>query len=429
MTNKLALKGGAPLRTRPFPRWPQPGEVERQLLLEVYDSGCWGFNGPKEQEFARRFAEFNGAKYGLCVTNGTVSLEIALRALRIGPGDEVIVPALTWLATAGAVVQVGAKPIFADVRQEDWCLDPSAVRQAITPQTKAIIPVHLYNQMAEMDELGRIAKEHSISIIEDCAHAHGSQWEGRGAGTLGRMGSYSFQQSKSMTAGEGGILLTDDPELAASIHSLKHCGRKWKPESEFGFGGNYRMTEFQAAILTAQLAQLEQQLVTKARNVALFEKHLSAVKGIAATQRKPKVTRPGMYGLALNVDPEAFGNLPLEILVSALVAEGIPAQRPYDVIYRSPLWTSGTKTLRPPQGIRVQDLLGLSSQCPLSERISNEEGVVLLHHLFLGTEEDMADLAEGFRKVQENAGELRREALEKKLRTTARSLLRKVGLG
>lgn len=429
MTNKLALKGGSPVRTRPFSPWPKPEEDERKLLLEAYDSGHWGFNGPKEQDFAHRFAEFNGAKFGLCVANGTVSLEIALRALRIGPGDEVIVPALTWLATAWAVVQVGAKPVFADVRPEDWCLDPAAVRKAITRRTKAIIPVHLYNQMAEMDELAAIAQERSLSIIEDCAHAHGSQWAGRGAGTIGKMGSYSFQQSKSMTAGEGGILLTSDPELAAAIHSLKHCGRKWKPESEFGFGGNYRITEFQAAILLAQLTRLEQQLAVKARNVALFEQNLSRLPGVRVSPRKPKLTRPGMYGLSLTVDPEAFGNLPQELLISALVAEGIPAQRPYDVVYRSPLWTSGTRTLRPPEGTRVEEVLALASECPVAEEISLETGVVLLHHLFLGTEQDMTDLAEGFRKVQENAGELRREALEKKLRTTARSLLRKVGIG
>lgn len=428
MSNKLAMKGGNPLRTQPFHPWPLVGDAERALLLEAFDSGCWAFNGPKEQEFARRFAAFSGSKEGLCVSNGTVSLEIALRALKVGPGDEVIVPALTWLATAWAVVQVGATPVFADVRESDWCLDPAAFAAAITPRTKAVIPVHLYHQMAEMDEILRIAKSRSLFVVEDCAHTHGSRWGERGAGTLGHIGSYSFQQSKAMTAGEGGILLTDDPALAASMHSLKHCGRKWKPESPFGFGGNYRITEFQAAILLAQMDRIEDQLARKATNISLFQEHIAKIEGLSIGPRKAQVTRQGFYGLALRYDPDAFGGLPQEILVSALCAEGIPVQRPYDVVYRSPLWTSGTGVLRLEPGVKPEDRLALKSQCPVAEALSTEEGLVMLHHLFLGTPGDMADLAAGFRKVQENAGELKMEALQKKARSAARSILRKVGL-
>jgi len=247
--DKLAIRGGAPHRTKPFPVWPVHGEMERQGLLEVLESGVWSGLGPKERAFSEEFSRYSGARHALCVANGSISLELALRALRVGPGDEVIVPALTWLATAWAVLQVGARPVFADVRASDWCLDPLSVKEKLSPRTKAIIPVHLYNQMAPMTELLAIAREHSLGVIEDCAHAHGMQLEGRGAGTLGHIGSFSFQSSKSMTAGEGAVLTTNDGHLAEELAGLRNCGRPLTPESGATFGSNYRITEFQAAVL------------------------------------------------------------------------------------------------------------------------------------------------------------------------------------
>jgi L-glutamine:2-deoxy-scyllo-inosose/3-amino-2,3-dideoxy-scyllo-inosose aminotransferase len=429
MANQLALKGGEPVRKAPWGAWPIWGEEERSLLQEVLESGQWSFNGPKELEFARRFAAFSGAKEGFCVANGTVSLEIALRVLGIGPGDEVVVPGLTWLATAWAVVQVGAVPVFADVREEDWCLDPDSVRQRLSPRTRALIPVHLYNNVAEMDSLRELAQERSLAIVEDCAHAHGSRWRDQGVGTLGRIGSFSFQQSKAITAGEGGILLTDDPTLAERIHGWKHCGRKWKPESAFGYGGNYRITEFQAAVLLAQLGRLESQLITKAANVNLLRQHLAKIPGVRPCTVKPQVTRSGFYGFALTYDPDAFGGLPQDLMVSALVAEGIPVQRPYDVVYRSPLWLPGRKLLRFEPGADPDQRLGLSAQCRVAERIAGERGLVILHSAFLGSAGDMEDIARALAKVKEHAAELRMDALEKKARSAARSLLRKVGFG
>lgn len=398
-------------------------------MAEVLESGNWSFNGPKELEFARRFAEFTGARHGFCVANGTVSLEIALRVLGVGPGDEVIVPALTWLATAWAVVQVGATPIFADVRAEDWCLDPGSVRQKLTSRTKALVPVHLYNNVADMNALMDIARSHSLHVVEDCAHAHGSRWGDRGIGTVGQIGSFSFQQSKAITAGEGGILVTDDDALAERIHGWKHCGRKWKPESAFGYGGNYRMTEMQAALLLAQLGRFESQMAIRSAHVAQLRQHLEKIPGVTLCEVKPAVTRQGMYGFAFRLAPDAFGGLPQELIVGALNAEGIPVQRPYDVVYRSPLWRPGRKLLRFESGVDPDVRLGLRSSCPVAERIAEQEGLVLLHHLFLGSSTDMADIAEGLSKVQKHASELRLEALEKKARSAARTLLGKVGLG
>lgn len=428
MNNHLALKGGAPLRTKPFSRWPVFDESESSLLLEVLNSGKWSFDGPKEQEFAKRFAAFTGAKEALCVANGSVSLEIALRALGVGPGDEVIVPALTWIATAWAVVQVGATPVFADVSEADWCIGPKSIRERITPRTRAIIPVHLYDQMADMDQILEIAREHSLEVIEDCAHAHGAQWEGRSAGTLGAIGSYSFQQSKVMTSGEGGVLLTNRPDLAEKIYSLKNCGRKMRSESPYWVGTNHRMTEFQCAVLLAQLGRLEAQMAVKTSNAEAFRGYLSSVPGMSASARKTKITRAGMYGISLRYDPAKFGGAPVDLIISALVAEGIPVQRTYDLVYQSPLWASGPRAWKFGPGVSTEQRLGMNASCPVAERITRE-GIVILHHVFLGPRTDVADLAAGFEKVQEHASELRMDIFQKKARSAARTILRKVGVG
>jgi dTDP-4-amino-4,6-dideoxygalactose transaminase len=423
---QLALKGGTPVRTRPFTRWPVQVEEERRLLLEVYDSGVWGFGGPKEAEFSRKFADFTGAKYGLCVANGSVSLEIGLRALDVGPGDEVILPALTWYATAWAVVQVGAIPVFADVRAQDWCLDPADVRAKITPRTRAIIPVHLYNQVAEMDEILEIARKHSLAVLEDCAHTHGSRWGDRGVGVLGDIGSFSFQLSKGMTAGEGGILTTQDDELAYRINGLKNCGRPIK--DRWAFGGNYRITEFQAAILTSQLSRLESDLATKWKNIELFRSKIEKVPGISTLAPKEKVTRQGVYGFPLRLDLEAFDGVPRDLLLAALRAEGIPLQPPYETVYKTDPWKAGVKLCKFEKGANPEQRLGLNSHCPLTEKISGHEGLVILHHVFLGTAEDMDDLAAAFAKLQENVSELRVDAVAKKAKGVARSVLKKFGV-
>ena len=429
MATQLAAKGGTPIRTKPFISWPIVGDEERKLLLEVYDSGVWAFGGPREAEFSKKFAEFAGAKEALCVANGSISLEIALRALGVGPGDEVIVPGLTWLATAWAAVQVGATPVFADIREVDWCIDPTDVRRKITKRTKAIIPVHLYNQCAEMDELVDIAREHFLSIVEDCAHAHGSQWQGKGIGTIGNVGSFSFQQSKSMTSGEGGILTTNDEKLAERIHGLKNCGRPWKGSSNCGFGGNYRITELQAALLLPQLARFEEQLKIKTANIARFREKMANVTGVKLTPPKSKVTRQGLYGVSLNYDPDAFGGMTQDILVSALRAEGIFTQVPYSPVYQSPLWTPGKDIVRCEPGVKPEDRLGLKSKCPVTERVATETGIVILHHYFLGSPQDADDIAAAFAKVQANAGELRMDILQKKAKGAVRGILSKVGIG
>jgi len=424
MSNKLAIQGGSPVRATPFSPWPIFGDEERDGLMRVLESRCWGFNGPVEAEFVSKFAEFQGVDHVLCASNGSVTLELALKALGVGPGDEVIVPALTWIATAWGAIQVGAKPVFADIRESDWCLDPEDVRRKITPHTRAIIPVHLYSQLAQMDELLDLAKQHDLRVIEDCAHTHGSQWNGQAIGGMGDIGSFSFQHTKGMTAGEGGALTTNNDELADELHRLINCGRSPGPGKPTGFGSNNRITEFQSAVLLGQLSRLPEQMATRTGNIAKLRDSLAEIDGIKVLEPKPEATRQGMYCLSLTFDEEAVGGIPQDVFISALKAEGIPCTPPYEIVYESELWQPGVDTCKFPHGIDAEKQLGIHSSCPVAERISHKTGIVIAHHALLGTEEDTKDIAAAFEKVTRLSKQLRWKSMDRKLRTGVKKLLR-----
>ena len=222
----LALLGGQPVRTRPFTQWPIFGDAEEYRLHAVLRSRRWGrLDGTEVDEFERRFASMHGCTHAIAVTNGTVSLRIALLAAGIQAEDEVIVPPYTFVSTATAVIEANAIPVFADVDTGTFNIDPAAVRAAITPRTRAIIPVHFAGQIADMDALLALADEHRLTVIEDAAHAHGASYRGRPAGSLGHLASFSFQSSKNLTCGEGGVILTNDARLADACRSIHNCGR------------------------------------------------------------------------------------------------------------------------------------------------------------------------------------------------------------
>ena len=268
---KLAILGGTPVRDtkiNPWPKWPVWDKNEENALIGVLNSGVWSYNGPKETEYNKSFAEFCGVKYAVSAANGTVTLQMALEACGIGIGDEVILPGLTWQATAATIVDVNATPILVDVCEDTWCIDPKEIEKAITPRTKAIIPVHLYGSFADMDEILRIAKKYNLYVIEDCAHKHGGEWSGKKAGSIGDIGSFSYQLSKHLTAGEGGTVTTNNFDLHDTLDALRNWGRRPEPETvvkadkgegayfdagNFCQSGNSRLTEFQAGILIEAL--------------------------------------------------------------------------------------------------------------------------------------------------------------------------------
>lgn len=402
----LAIRGGTPVRTKPFTSWPIYDEGESRGLQRVLESKNWGgYPCPNTlaREFAGKFARFHDAEYGVAVANGTVSLELALQAAGVGHGDEVIVPAYTWEGTAAAVLFSGATPVFVDVSESTYCLDSELIEAAITSRTRAIIPVHLGFRFADMDRIMEIAARRNLFVLEDCAHAHGGRWRNKGAGSIGHAGSFSFQTSKLMTAGEGGAVITSDIDLADQIIRLANCGRPARRESlnQPALGHNYRMTEFQAAILLSQLERLEEQTLIRERRTEQLEKGLESIKGIGLSPRDPRITRQASYHYVFRYDAAAFGGVHRNAFVAALVAEGIPCDgRFYEAVYRSSLFQFAADKFPAWANSRRE------FNCPVAERAGYEESVWLPHQLFLGDENDVRDVMDAIVKIKERANQL-----------------------
>jgi len=407
--SKLALLGGTATRNRPFPAWPQPAPGDLARLETVLESRNWGgypFPNQLASEFAQEFAEYHGAKYGCCVVNGTIALVVALQAAGIGFGDEVIVPAYTWDGTAAAVLFAGGIPVFADVDPDTYCLDVESTRRAITPKTRAIIPVHLAMRFTDMDALVKLAAEHKLVIIEDCAHAHGGQYKGRGAGSMGDVGCFSFQSSKIMTAGEGGIVITSRLDCYEVVQSLVNCGRASVTDQykKRVLGSNYRITEFQAAILQGQLEQLPELAARRVRNAALLSKRLSQIEGISPLPPQPGLTREAIYNYVFRY---RRADVPRDLFVAALDKEGIPSDgRFYEPVYRSDLFHADPEVFPQLRLGRAEVVSYHKCSCPISERAAYDEAVWLPQFLLLGDESDVEDIATAVHKVVANIGEL-----------------------
>jgi len=409
---KLAIAGGAPLRTKPFTEWPQFDHRERDAILAVLEGRNWGgypFPNELASRFSRRFAAQQDSKHALCAANGTVTLEIALKAIGIAPGDEVIVPAYTFEATAAPVLRLGAIPVFVDVLSDTYCIDPDAASAAITSRTRAIVPVHLAMSMADMDFLTALARRHGLKLVEDCAHAHGAKWRGKGAGSIGDAGSFSMQTSKLMTAGEGGVITTNNDEIFELCESYVNCGRASQSD-RYGhriLGFNYRMTEFQAAILIAQLERLPAQTELRAIRAKRLSESLSTIPGISLIARDDRVTTQAIYQFVFKYNDKAFGGASRDRFVAALEAEGVPAEgRFYEPIYRSPLFRVDPKDFPVLSGVATSDLPWARTHCPVAERAAYSESVWIPHQLLLGSEQDVDQIVEAVQKIQNNIDEL-----------------------
>lgn len=333
MPDRLAIDGGSPTVTRPMPAWPVHNHRERDNLLSVLDSGRWGsITGEKTEAFAAAFARFQGARHAVCATSGTAALEAALEALGVGPGDEVITSAWTFVATAGAILTAGARPVFVDIDPTTNTIDPHRIEAAITPKTTAIVPVHIGGLPADMDGVMAVAERAGLPVLEDACQAWGARWRDRGAGTIGALGCFSFQESKNITGGEGGAVVTDDRKLRDRVWSLHNTGRDPGRPGMFDFamiGRNLRMTEWQAAILLAQLERLPEQMDRRDYAAARLTAALSEIPGLTPLRIDPRVTRCAWHLYQLRYDPGAFGGRARAAFLAALGAEGVPASGGY----------------------------------------------------------------------------------------------------
>jgi dTDP-4-amino-4,6-dideoxygalactose transaminase len=404
--SELALLGGKRVRTQVWPAWPMYSAADRDRLLQVFDSRNWGgypFPNHYALEFAEQFAAHHGAAYGCAVANGTVALVIALKAAGLGYGDEVLVPAYTWDGTATAVLDAGGIPVFVDVDPDTYCLDAEAARRAITPRTKAILPVHLAMRFADMDALTALAREHDLLIIEDCAHMHGGAWRGRGAGSMGDLGCFSMQSSKLMTAGEGGMVITSRLDCFERVESIVNCGRASRSDQfrSRPLGGNFRITELQAALLVGQLERLNELGERRARNAKRLSDGLAQRAGVRPLPPQAGISTEAIYCYVFQYQASARG-VSRDMFVAALEAEGVPADgRFYEPVYRSALFPATPGSLPQLKEVHYSECF-----CPVAERAAYDEAVWLPQFLLLGHDADVDDVLRGVDKVLAGLDEL-----------------------
>jgi len=418
---QLAIRRGKPVREKPF-LWPIWDKDELNLLREVLESRNWWREGgkvdqaggmlSKVEQFEREFAKFHEAKYGLAVTNGTHALEVALTALGIGAGDEVIVPAYTFIATATAVLYVNAIPVLVDVNSDDFCINTKKIEEAITDRTKAIIPVHFAGHPANLDEVLEIAQRHNLFVVEDAAQAHGAEWKNKKVGAIGNVGTLSFQASKSITAGEGGIILSNNMELLNRCYSIHNFGRvkdsnQWY--SICNLGSNYRLSEFQGAVLLAQLKRFKAQSEQRNRNAIYLSQLLSEIPGIIPQKRDKSVTNQGYYIYCFKYEQEYFNNISRETFKKALNAEGIPTHpEVYPAVHQTPLFKQKKFRVKgcPIDCKHYYGKIDYSTQSfPVAEELA-QKMVWLPHYVLLGERKNVEDVAEAINKIRSNCTEL-----------------------
>jgi len=368
-----------------IPNWPVSSERELELLREVLDSGRWGGHSDLVKKLEQAFAAFAHCKHAVSAMNGTVTLEMALSAAGVGAGDEVIVPAISFVSTAMAVSRVGATPVFVDIEPLSFNMDAERAAAAITKRTKAIIPVHFGAAIADMDRLLPLAAEHGLAVIEDAAHAQGSEWNGRRAGGLALAGSFSFQNSKVLTAGEGGMITTNDAAFAEHVWSIMDQGRKpgggWF--HHYLLGTNYRIGGFQAAVLLAQMERLPEQNARRTRNAALLRAELADVRGLQFQEIPKQQSANTWYLLLGRIDARRMGRTRDEFH-RALTARGVPCTPFYPhPLYGNPLYQDG--------GCRVEP-------CPVSEECIGD-AFWLPHRALLGDEETTRQIAGAMMKA------------------------------
>jgi dTDP-4-amino-4,6-dideoxygalactose transaminase len=406
--SKLAILGGTPA-TPTIPTWPVRDSREEEAVIEVIRSGVYGGfpePAPHAAQFAADFAAMHDAAYGIACTNGTITMTVALQAAGIGWGDEVLIPALSFAATASAPLSVGAVPIICDLDPKTFCIDVAAAEAAITDRTRAIIPVHLGATISDMDAIMELAEKYNLVVIEDCAHAHAGKWRDRGVGSWGHFGSFSMQLTKTLTSGEGGLITTNDPAYAETCHSLIDCGRpKDADEMNYHLGANYRITELQAALLEVGLTRLLDQTATRNKNMEYMDERLAETIGMSPQFVDPRITRRPGYVYVTQFDPSTFGGLTSRQLTAALYMEGIPCGKGNPPMHRYDLLQltdQNSFTYR-----NFKDRMDFANMhFPVAENVT-QTTVWIAHQYFLGDTDLIDYFVEALERVRENAKEVK----------------------
>jgi dTDP-4-amino-4,6-dideoxygalactose transaminase len=407
--SELALLGGKKAKSKPFPVWPYYDSKEEQALKEVLESRVWWRTpGTKTLEFEKAFAKFHGARHGIAVTNGTAALEVTLAGLGITAGDEVIVPNFTFVATASAVLFANALPVLVDVDPQTYCIDPELAEAAITPRTKAIIAVHMGGHPADLDRLKKICTRHRIALIEDSSHAHASEWRGQRIGSFGVAGTFSFQASKLITAGEGGMIISNNDKFEVQARSVHDCGRmpgKWF-YSHYIYGSNYRLSEWQGAVLQVQLSRLDEQTRLRHQNARLLDRLLREIPGITPQKLDERCTRNGQYAYIFHFNKKEFAGISTDRFIEAMNAEGVPNQASYPPLHQLEMFRNGKYRNRLSGKQQTGKHPFLKQKYPVTQKAAWET-VWIPQPALLGDEADMHEIAAGLRKIQKSAKALR----------------------
>jgi dTDP-4-amino-4,6-dideoxygalactose transaminase len=423
MSDRPAILGGTAVRAgKTWPAWPQWDDDEQRGLSAVLESGAWSSaRGEQASSWAAEFAAFQGARFGLPLTNGTHTMEAALAACDVGEGDEVIVPAITFVATASVVLAVNATPVIVDVDPDSLCIDAAAVEAAITERTRAVIPVHIAGATGDLDALVELCTRHGLVLIEDCAHAPGTRWRGRGVGSFGSFGSFSFEAHKLITAGEGGALTTNDETLRARAWSYLNCGRvegeHWYHHASYG--SNLRMTEWQGAVLRAQLRRYPEHHRVREERAALLDAELAKVPGLRPQARDPRLDSRAYYAYVFHYDAAAFAGMPLSGLEAALAAEGIEFGGSYPCLHNLQLFRAGNF------GPRLRDSAPRIAYSELSLPRAEHAAantIWLSHQMLLADPEEVLDIARGLSRIQANAAAVARKLKRGRVLGAARRL-------
>jgi dTDP-4-amino-4,6-dideoxygalactose transaminase len=405
-----ALLGGTPVRQTPFPSWPVADAREEDALVRVIRSGKW-FRGENVAAFETAYAELTGAPHCLATANGTSALITSLAALGVGPGDEVIVPPYTFVATVNAVLMMRALPVFVDSDLDTFQVDARKIDEAVNGRTRVILPVHLGGSAADLDTIMEVARRRNVTVVEDACQAHLAEWRGRKVGTYGKAGCFSFQASKNLNSGEGGAILTGDDAFLETCYRFHNNGRgRRNTGDDFSYrnsGANLRMTEFQAALLTAQMTRLEAQARTRDENAAYLTSLLRQIPGITPARMYEGCTRNAYHLYMFRYDSAHFSGLPRAAFLKALAAEGIPSQGGYSPLNNEPfleaaLSNPALQAIYPRSRL---DTWRAQSRCPQNDRLCTE-AVWLVQTMLLGGRQDMEDVAAAVAKVQAHAAQL-----------------------
>ncbi|NCO38568.1 MAG: aminotransferase DegT [Armatimonadetes bacterium CG_4_10_14_3_um_filter_66_18] len=404
---KLAIHGG-PAAAQGFttPQWPVVTTEDKIAVLEALEGRNWCL-GPKLHEFMPAMAKYHDAKYCIATSNGTTALQLALRAAGVQAGDEVIAPAVTFVATVSAIAEIGAIPIFGDIEPETAQLSVASVESLITPRTTAVLGVHYGGYPFDLDAMRELCKRRGLLLIEDCAHAQGTEWRGRKVGALGDASGMSLQASKALAVGEGGLVFTDSQEIYERGWLIHNIGRG---SIQAGLGhhvlsSNYRLHEIQAALGLSALKRHPRETALRHRNGEWLAEQLAPLGGVEPLRRDPRITQRGYYFFILRYDAEKMEGVPRDRFMTALHAEGVPCGSGYGIPqYKNAAFEPDRLKPVLPHVKKLPAYHKLS--LPVSERFCGEQQITLSHPVLMAARSDLKKLVAAFAKVKGNLAEL-----------------------